>query len=52
MSKEKVVTINERIPSLKEQRKQRSNRRLLFFLSFLFYSSFINGLLSISFKSR
>ncbi|MFC0473083.1 cell division protein FtsQ/DivIB [Halalkalibacter kiskunsagensis] len=36
MSKEKVVTINERIPSLKEQRKQRANRRLLFFLSFFF----------------
>ncbi|GAE33859.1 cell division protein FtsQ/DivIB [Halalkalibacter akibai] len=36
MSKEKVITINERIPSLKEQRKQRANRRLLFFLSFFF----------------
>ncbi|WP_227935728.1 cell division protein FtsQ/DivIB [Alkalihalobacillus deserti] len=36
MSREKVVTINERIPSLKEQRKQRANRRLLFFLSFFF----------------
>ncbi|ARK31090.1 cell division protein FtsQ/DivIB [Halalkalibacter krulwichiae] len=36
MSKEKVVTINERIPTLKEQRKQRANRRLLFFLSFFF----------------
>lgn len=36
MSKEKVVTIHERIPSLKDQRKQRANRRLLFFLSFFF----------------
>ncbi|MEC2073011.1 cell division protein FtsQ/DivIB [Alkalihalophilus marmarensis] len=36
MSNEKVVTINERIPSLKEQRKQRANRRLLFFLSLFF----------------
>ena len=36
MSKDKVVTIHERIPSLKDQRKQRANRRLLFFLSFFF----------------
>ncbi|WP_017727211.1 cell division protein FtsQ/DivIB [Halalkalibacterium ligniniphilum] len=36
MGDEKVVTINERIPSLKEQRKQRANRRLIFFLSFFF----------------
>ncbi|NEU29461.1 FtsQ-type POTRA domain-containing protein [bacterium LRH843] len=36
MSKEKVVMIHERIPSLKDQRKQRANRRLLFFLSFFF----------------
>ncbi|MCK0470666.1 cell division protein FtsQ/DivIB [Halalkalibacter sp. APA_J-10(15)] len=36
MSDEKVVTINEKIPTLREQRKQRANRRLLFFLSFFF----------------
>ncbi|WP_100373289.1 cell division protein FtsQ/DivIB [Bacillus sp. FJAT-45037] len=36
MGNNKVVTINERIPSLKEQRKQRANRRLLFFLSLFF----------------
>lgn len=36
MSEEKIVTINEKIPTLKEQRKQRANRRLLFFLSFFF----------------
>ncbi|BAB06282.1 cell division protein FtsQ/DivIB [Halalkalibacterium halodurans] len=36
MGDEKVVTIHERIPSLKEQRKQRANRRLIFFLSFFF----------------
>ncbi|WP_368503993.1 cell division protein FtsQ/DivIB [Alkalihalophilus sp. As8PL] len=36
MSNEKVVTINERIPTLKEQRKRRANRRLLFFLSLFF----------------
>ncbi len=36
MTDEKVVTINERIPKLKEQRKQRANRRLIFFMSFFF----------------
>lgn len=36
MSDRKVVLINERIPSIKDQRKQRANRRLLFFLSFFF----------------
>ncbi|WP_231686865.1 cell division protein FtsQ/DivIB [Bacillus sp. JCM 19034] len=36
MNDKKVVTINEKIPTLKEQRKQRANRRLLFFLSFFF----------------
>ncbi|TSB46328.1 cell division protein FtsQ/DivIB [Alkalicoccobacillus porphyridii] len=36
MSDKKVITINDRIPSLKEQRKQRANRRLLFFLGFFF----------------
>lgn len=36
MSEKKVVPINERIPSIKDQRKQRANRRLLFFLSFFF----------------
>ncbi|WP_096199263.1 cell division protein FtsQ/DivIB [Bacillus sp. FJAT-45350] len=32
----KVVTIHDRIPKLKEQRRQRANRRLIFFLSFFF----------------
>ncbi|WP_088105005.1 cell division protein FtsQ/DivIB [Halalkalibacter urbisdiaboli] len=36
MSTEKIVTINERIPSLKEQRKRRANQRLLFFLLLFF----------------
>ncbi|WP_216830869.1 cell division protein FtsQ/DivIB [Alkalihalobacterium elongatum] len=36
MVDEKVITINDRIPKLKEQRKQRANRRLIFFLSFFF----------------
>ncbi len=37
MSEKKVVMINERIPTIKDQRKQRANRRLLFFLSFFFF---------------
>ncbi|MFV8827059.1 cell division protein FtsQ/DivIB [Alkalihalobacterium sp. APHAB7] len=37
MVDEKVITINDRIPKLKEQRKQRANRRLTFFLSFFFF---------------
>ncbi len=37
MSDEKVITIHDRIPKLKEQRKQRANRRLIFFLSFFFF---------------
>ncbi|WP_209125815.1 cell division protein FtsQ/DivIB [Alkalihalobacillus sp. BA299] len=36
MADEKVITINDRIPKLKEQRRQRANRRLIFFLSFFF----------------
>ncbi|OLO40800.1 cell division protein FtsQ [Alkalihalophilus pseudofirmus] len=36
MADEKVITINDRIPKLKEQRKQRANRRLIFFLAFFF----------------
>ncbi|MDQ0206442.1 cell division protein FtsQ/DivIB [Alkalicoccobacillus murimartini] len=36
MSDKKVITMNDRIPSLKEQRKQRANRRLLFFLGIFF----------------
>lgn len=39
-NEEKVVKLHERVPSLKDerkqQRKQRANRRLLFFLSFFF----------------
>ncbi|WP_078554840.1 cell division protein FtsQ/DivIB [Bacillus alkalicellulosilyticus] len=37
MKDEKVITIEDRIPKLKEQRKQRANRRLVFFLSFFFF---------------
>ncbi|MCM2674818.1 cell division protein FtsQ/DivIB [Alkalicoccobacillus plakortidis] len=36
MSDKKVISVNDRIPSLKEQRKQRANRRLLFFLGIFF----------------
>lgn len=36
MTDEKVITINNRIPKLKEQRKQRANKRLIFFLSLFF----------------
>ncbi|MBY6036184.1 FtsQ-type POTRA domain-containing protein [Fictibacillus nanhaiensis] len=36
MDKVKVVTIEDRIPKLKEHRKQKANRRLIFYLSFFF----------------
>ncbi|MEY8751352.1 cell division protein FtsQ/DivIB [Alkalicoccobacillus gibsonii] len=36
MSDKKVISVNDRIPSLKEQRKQRANRRLLLFLGVFF----------------
>ncbi|WYP25059.1 FtsQ-type POTRA domain-containing protein [Alkalihalobacillus sp. FSL W8-0930] len=36
MSDKKVISVNDRIPSLKEQRKQRANRRLLLFLGIFF----------------
>lgn len=29
--REKIVNIEERIPKIKEQRKQKANRRLIFF---------------------
>ncbi|MFC7372081.1 cell division protein FtsQ/DivIB [Fictibacillus iocasae] len=36
MDKLKVVTIEDRIPKLKEQRRQKANRRLIFYLSLFF----------------
>ncbi|WP_096154724.1 MULTISPECIES: cell division protein FtsQ/DivIB [Bacillus] len=36
MTKNKVVTLEDRIPKLKEQRKQKANRRLIIYLSFFF----------------
>src|SRR5699024_183271 len=36
MEKEKVVSIEDRIPKLKESRKKKANSRLLFYLSILF----------------
>ncbi len=36
MDQKKVIALEERIPKLKIQRKQRSNRRLIFYLSFFF----------------
>ncbi|GGB57273.1 cell division protein FtsQ/DivIB [Fictibacillus barbaricus] len=36
MDKVKVVKIEDRIPKLKEHRKQKANRRLIFYLSFFF----------------
>jgi cell division protein FtsQ len=36
MDKVKVVTIEDRIPKLKEHRKQKANRRLIFYLSLFF----------------
>ncbi|MFC3040246.1 cell division protein FtsQ/DivIB [Virgibacillus xinjiangensis] len=36
MSQEKIVSIEERIPKLKQARKKKSNRRLVFYLSIFF----------------
>lgn len=36
MDQKKVITLEDRIPKLKIQRKQRANRRLIFYLSFFF----------------
>ncbi|MCT8139021.1 FtsQ-type POTRA domain-containing protein [Anaerobacillus sp. CMMVII] len=36
MDQKKVITLEDRIPKLRIQRKQRSNRRLIFYLSFFF----------------
>lgn len=36
MDQKKVIALEERIPRLKNERKQRSNRRLIFYLSFFF----------------
>ncbi|EIT84997.1 cell division protein FtsQ [Fictibacillus macauensis ZFHKF-1] len=36
MDKEKIVTIEDRIPKLKAQRKQKANRRIIMYLSFFF----------------
>lgn len=37
MEKKKVVSIEDRIPKLKEARKKKANRRLLFYLSLFFF---------------
>lgn len=34
--KEKVITLEDRIPKLKEQRRQKANRRLIFYISIFF----------------
>lgn len=37
MDDKKIVSIEDRIPKLKEERKKRANRRLIFYLSILFF---------------
>ncbi|WP_010096778.1 cell division protein FtsQ/DivIB [Ornithinibacillus scapharcae] len=37
MSKEKIVSIEDRIPKLKQARKKKANRRLVFYLSIFFF---------------
>ncbi|WP_059104698.1 cell division protein FtsQ/DivIB [Shouchella shacheensis] len=37
MNDEKVVSMSERIPTIKEERKRRANRRLIFFLTLFFF---------------
>ncbi|WLD95068.1 cell division protein FtsQ/DivIB [Alkalihalobacillus sp. AL-G] len=36
MENKKVTTLEDRIPKLKEQRKQKANRRMIFYISFFF----------------
>ncbi|WP_010282656.1 cell division protein FtsQ/DivIB [Bacillus timonensis] len=36
MAKQKVVTIEDRIPKLKQRRKQKANRRLIMYITFFF----------------
>ncbi|GAB3067930.1 cell division protein DivIB [Virgibacillus ainsalahensis] len=37
MSKEKIVSIEDRVPKLKQARKKKANRRLIFYLSIFFF---------------
>lgn len=37
MADKKIIDIEERIPTLKEKRRQRANRRLIFYVSFFFF---------------
>ncbi|MFD1360252.1 cell division protein FtsQ/DivIB [Lentibacillus salinarum] len=37
MGKKKVVSIEDRIPTLKQERKKKANRRLIFYLSIFFF---------------
>ncbi|GGA83935.1 cell division protein FtsQ/DivIB [Ornithinibacillus halotolerans] len=37
MTKEKIVSIEDRIPKLKQARKKKANRRLIFYLSIFFF---------------
>lgn len=37
MSEKKIVSIEDRIPRLKQQRKKKANRRLIFYLSIFFF---------------
>ncbi|MCC3357561.1 cell division protein FtsQ/DivIB [Bacillus sp. REN16] len=37
MAKQKVVTIEDRIPKLKQRRKQKANRRLIMYITFFFF---------------
>lgn len=37
MAKKKIVSIEERIPKLKQERKKKANRRLIFYLSIFFF---------------
>ncbi|UTR15185.1 Miff domain-containing protein [Salipaludibacillus sp. LMS25] len=46
MKEKKVIKIEERIPKLKERRKQRSNRRLIMYVSVFFYFNAFHYLFS------
>ncbi|MCD8500622.1 MAG: hypothetical protein LRY71_01750 [Bacillaceae bacterium] len=50
MDKQKIVSLEDRIPKLKQQRKQRANRRLIIYLSTFFFAIVNRHLFSVSVK--
>ncbi|HET7656745.1 MAG TPA: cell division protein FtsQ/DivIB [Bacillales bacterium] len=42
-NKEKVITLEDRVPKLKEQRRQKANRRLILYISIFFFLILVIG---------